>query len=265
MKLAIVQFCPQYAENQKNKEIIIDISENTNADLIVFPELSTSGYFFKSREQVLPYADSFQEGFCRQMQEIATRKDRIIVYGFPEIDKNTDELFNSAAILFPDASLSKVYRKTHLFYKEHFFFSPGNTGFFVIEDKSRDFLLGTMICYDWRFPEAARTLALKGADLIVCPSNLVTHLWHGVMPARAVENKVYFAVANRTGTEVNDGEELFFNGESAIYDYNGKQICKAGIKEEQILFAEIEPQKTRNKSFNEFNDLFKDRRPDLYV
>jgi predicted amidohydrolase len=158
-----------------------------------------------------------------------------------------------------------VYRKSHLFAREKHCFDPGDTGFFVVHVPERDLRIGMMICYDWRFPEAARTLALKGADLIVAPSNLVTHIWRAVMPARAVENKVYLAVANRCGPDVNNGEELSFNGQSAIYSYNGDVLASANATEPAVIIAEIEPERTRTKSFNEWNDIFADRRPDLYA
>ncbi len=264
MKIAAIQFCPASGDKYGNVEKIIGFTESVKADVIIFPELSTSGYFFLSRDEIMPLAEPFEGETCTELQKAAQVKNAVIVFGFPEHDIKTDNIYNSAAILFPDKKLSRVYRKTHLFYKERYCFSPGNTGFFVVEDKERDLRIGTMICYDWRFPEAARSLALQGADLIICPSNLVTNLWHKVMPARAVENKVYFAVVNRTGTEKRKGEELFFNGESAVYTYTGKQICKAGIYEEQVLYADIYPEKTRDKAFNEYNDLFKDRRPGMY-
>jgi len=85
-----------------------------------------------------------------------------------------------------------------------------------------------------------------------------------VMPARAIENKVYLAVINRIGRETNAEEELFFNGESAIYNYNGERLTVAGIDDEKVITAEIFPDKTRNKSFNEFNNIINDRRPELY-
>ena len=197
------------------------------------------------------------------MQEIATDKNKIICFGFPEKDGNKQ--YNSCALLFPDKSLSALYRKTHLFYKEKLCFDPGDTGFFVVRDEDRDVNIGPMICYDWRFPEASRTLGLKGADIIVCPSNLVTDVWHLAMPARALENKLYLAVTNRTGTENRGGEEVFFKGMSAVYAYNGQPMCKADMTEETVLTAEIYPEKTRDKSFNEFNDVFRDRRPELYI
>ena len=85
------------------------------------------------------------------------------------------------------------------------------------------------------------------------------------MPARAIENKVYFAVINRIGRENRNNEELFFNGDSAIYNYNGEVLDSAQIENEKVIKAEIFPEKTRNKSFNELNDIFTDRRPDYYV
>ena len=107
-------------------------------------------------------------------------------------------------------------------------------------------------------------LTLLGADLIVCPSNLVTDAWQLVMPARAIENKVYLAVANRAGTENRSGEELLFKGSSAIYGYNGQELQKAGPQGDEILEAEIFPAKTRDKSFNAINDVLKDRQPRHY-
>jgi predicted amidohydrolase len=104
-----------------------------------------------------------------------------------------------------------------------------------------------MICYDWRFPEAARTLGFKGADLIVCPSNLVTKIWHLAMPARSIENKVYLAVSNRFGNEVRNNENLLFNGMSAIWDFNGSLLQAANKEGDEILKCSINPEYTRNK------------------
>jgi predicted amidohydrolase len=157
-----------------------------------------------------------------------------------------------------------VYRKTHLFYKETLGFTPGDSGFFTIYIEHLDCTIGTMICYDWRFPESARALALQGADLIVCPSNLVTHIWRMAMPVRAFENKVYLAVANRTGAEHNAGEDVSFNGQTAIYGYNGNVLSDASAEGDAIVIAEIQPEQTRDKAFNSINDIFKDRREDMY-
>lgn len=191
---------------------------------------------------------------------MSTNQDKIIIFGFSELV--SDNIYNSAAVLIPDASKSTVYRKTHLFYKERFIFNKGDTGFNVVEYNGLN--LGTMICYDWRFPESTRALALKGANLVVCPSNLVTGVWQNVMSARALENKVYMAVANKFGIEQDKEEILEFNGESAIYSYDGSYMAKASADKEEVITTTIYPEETLDKSFNEYNDIFKDRRPEMY-
>jgi 5-aminopentanamidase len=263
MKLAIVQFSPKFGEKQKNIEKILNYILSIEVDIIVFPELATTGYFFLSRDEVKAVAETQESDFILTLQALSTESDKIIVCGVPEADG--DKLYNSAAIITPFPLLTRFYRKTHLFYKEKFCFDEGDTGFFVVDFKSWDLKLGTMLCYDWRFPESARSLALLGADLIVCPSNLITNLWQKAMPVRALENKVYLACANRYGIETRNNEELLFKGESAIYDYEGEILAKAPSAEETVLISVISPQMTRDKSFNSFNDVFKDRRPEKYV
>jgi predicted amidohydrolase len=262
LKLAVKQFAPLLKEKESNLTKILNFASSTEADIIIFPELATTGYFFLDKKETTSLAETKQGRTFSSLQNLSTKMNKIIVCGF--IESSGEKIYNSAAIVFPDYELSEIYRKTHLFYKERFCFDPGDTGFFVINDKSRDLNLGTMICYDWRFPEAARTLGLKGADLIVCPSNLITNIWHLAMPARAIENKIYLAIANRVGTESRENENLIFNGKSAVYDYNGNAIALASDNIEEIIYAEIEPEKTRDKSFNEFNNIDRDRRPEMY-
>lgn len=260
MNLSIIQYETLFNNKEYNSKKIINYINDINSDILVFPELATSGYYFTDKNQLSKIAEEFGGNTIKIAQKLSTELEKIIIFGFPEI--SGDKIYNSAAILFPNPELSAVYRKTHLFYKERFVFENGDTGFSVIEYNGVK--LGTMICYDWRFPEAARTLALKGADLIVCPSNLVTGVWQNVMSARALENKVYIAVSNKIGKESEDDEELTFNGESAIYSYDGSYLAKASKDKEEVITAEIYPEETRDKSFNEVNDIFKDRRPQYY-
>jgi predicted amidohydrolase len=265
MYLSLVQFAPDFGNKESNIKKIHNFIDNTNTDIIVFPELALTGYDFKDRNEVMKYADDFESPVIQEVAEKAQQQNKIIIFGFPEKSDNGKNLFNSAAALFPDKELNTVYRKTHLFFRERFCFDEGDTGFFNIYYKKWDLNIGLMICYDWRFPEAARTLALKGADLIVSPSNLVTNVWEISSKSRALENKVYLAVANRIGTENRNGNELLFNGKSVIYKYNAEEIAKASSEQEQIITAKIEPQNTRKKSFNEYNDIFSDRRPKFYL
>jgi predicted amidohydrolase len=262
IKLELVQFAPVLGDSELNIDKMKKYVENSTSQIIVFPELATSGYFFTQKDELEAVALESTGEVIEEFQDLAEENEQIIIFGFPEIEG--EEFYNSAVILLPDKSLSSIYRKSHLFYKESKVFEPGNTGFFTIDYQDWDLKIGIMICYDWRFPEAARTLALQGADLIVCPANLVTGVWQGVMQARALENKVYMAVCNRIGSEKKDFEKLDFNGESTIISYNGKPLCTSGEDNEISIVAEIYPDKTRDKSFNEFNNIFEDRRPELY-
>lgn len=262
MRLAVLQFTPVFGDKEKNLSRIYELTKNLEADILVLPELCTTGYFFDAKEKARAYAETASGETVRFFRQLSYEKNIIVVAGF--IERDGEAVYNACMMLVPGNPNPHIYRKTHLFYKERLAFDEGNTGFFVVRNSIRDISIGTMICYDWRFPEATRTLALQGADLILCPSNLVTDLWQTVMPARAIENKLYIAVANRAGVEMDGDQRLSFTGNSAIYSYNGAELVKADGMCDMVLTAEIFPKKTRDKSFSPFNDILKDRRPEFY-
>lgn len=262
MRVACVQFAPVFGNLDANTERIVTDIEQIDADVIVFPELATSGYFHLGHDEVTRIAEPLAGPTTQRVIDAATRSGKVVVCGFAERDG--EMMYNAALIAGKGIAQPRVYRKTHLFYKETLGFTPGNSGFFTVYIEHLDCTIGTMICYDWRFPESARALALQGADLIVCPSNLVTHIWRMAMPVRAFENKVYLAVANRTGAEHNAGEDVAFNGQSAVYGYNGSVLADAPAESDAIVIAELHPEQTRDKAFNSINDIFKDRREDMY-
>lgn len=262
MKIAAVQFKPILFDKISNLEKIENFILTTQSDLIVFPELATTGYFFLNKSELENLAEKKDGETLALIQELSTKLNRIVVCGFAE--KEDDKYYNSCLIVFPNKSLTNVYRKTHLFYKEKFVFTPGNKGFFNIYDSDLDLNLGTMICYDWRFPESARTLALNGADLIVLPSNLITKIWHRSMPSRALDNHLYLVVANRIGKEERGTETLEFNGTSVMYDYDGNIMALADPYSEEVIFSDIDPKESRDKAINAMNDIFTDRIPKYY-
>ncbi|MDW8074271.1 MAG: nitrilase-related carbon-nitrogen hydrolase [Bacteroidota bacterium] len=261
MQIAVVQMQPQYGNIHANVNRVCELLSRADAAVVVFPELALSGYFFTDREQLRNVALELNSPALQTIEQVATAQRKVAIVGFPE--QAGERIYNSA-VLYDGCGGSYIYRKTHLFYRERLVFDEGDTGFFVIAIDWLDVRIGMMICYDWRFPEAARTLALQGADVIVCPSNLVTHVWRMAMPVRALENKVYVAVANRIGKETQGEETLEFNGHSAIYGYNGTLLAELPSDTEGIAVASIEPALTRSKSFNQFNDIFADRRPWAY-
>lgn len=263
LRLAVVQFSAQFGETEANIASLEALLEPVEADIIVLPELCTTGYFFQSRDEAAQYAETVDGPSCNLFRRTAAAKNAVVVGGFAE--RAGAQIFNSCALIAPEDAEVQVYRKIHLFYREKFAFDVGDKPWFNVYNAARDVNIGMMVCYDWRFPEAARSLMLAGADLVVCPSNLVTEAWRKVMPARAIENKVYMAVANRAGTETRGDETLVFKGDSAVYGYNGDELALADPQSNIVIYADILPAKTRDKSFNAFNDVRRDRVPSAYA
>jgi predicted amidohydrolase len=237
-----------------------------DADLVVLPELFASGYFFDSTEQAAALAEPVPDGpTTRRLHDWAAATGATIVAGLPERDG--DALYNAAVIVTPNGWLG-TYRKAHLFYEENDHFTPGADGFqvwTVTDRRRRSYRLGVMVCFDWLFPESARTLALNGADVIAHPSNLVLPHCPSAMPVRALENGVFTATANRVGTESNGTEELTFIGRSVICSPSAEVLASAPEAEEAVIRAEIDPHAARDTALNPYNDRHGDRRPELYA
>jgi len=125
--------------------------------------------------------------------------------------------------------------------------------------------VGVMICFDWIMPEVARTLALKGADIIAHPSNLVLPYCPAAMITRSVENRVFTVTCNRVGVEERvRGARLEFIGTSQVVSPRGEVLARAGRRGESVSVVEIDPVEARDKRVTPANDLFRDRRPRLY-
>lgn len=267
VNVSIIQFTPEFGKPGHNLQQVERLLNGVSTELIVLPELCTTGYSFISKEEALAAADGPDSYTMDVFRKIASTRQAVVVAGYAE--KSGSKVYNSALIALPGGEI-KVYRKSHLFFREKVCFEQGDSGFFVVNHPFKDCKIGVIVCNDWRYPEAARSLALLGADIICCPSNLVSTVWQIGMAARALENKVYFAVANRCGTEIRqlpDGSEqkLLFNGGSILYDYTGQPLAQANKTETTVFTVQIDPAATRDKYFNEFNDLLKDRRTDLYI
>ena len=156
-----------------------------------------------------------------------------------------------------------VYRKGHLFDRENLFFAPGNLGFPVFRLPFGT--VGIMICFDWIYPESARSLALGGAELIAHPSNLVLPHCPDAMVTRCLENRVFSATADRVGKENRGGIELTYTGLSEIVTMKGEILKRLGATETGMAVGECDLSQARNKKINSFNDLLKGRRTDQYA
>jgi len=167
MRLAIVQTSPVFSEVKFNVETVLHLMEQKPADLYVLTELFNTGYNFIDEKEVFTFAETSSGRTFQSIAEFAEQKNCYVAYGFAE---KADKIYNSSVIVGPKGLIG-LYRKVHLFYREKLFFSAGNLGFPVFDLPFGK--VGMMICFDWIYPEAARTLTLKGAQLIVHPSNLV--------------------------------------------------------------------------------------------
>jgi predicted amidohydrolase len=259
MKACVVQTHPVFGEIDGNVKKALALIEDTTADLFVFPELFNTGYNFKDEAETRSFSEDVEGPTFKKVAEFTGKKSCYAVYGFAE---KADRTYNSAAIV-GKGRLIGLYRKTHLFNKEKLLFSPGNLGFPVFDTPAGR--IGIRICFDWIYPESARTLALKGAQVIAHPSNLVTPYCPDAMVTRCLENRVFTITSDRVGSEDRFGLNLRFIGNSEIVSPRGDILARLGGTETGIAFADIDPAAADDKKFNEFNDLLADRKPAYYA
>ena len=269
MKIGYLQFKPELLNASANIEKVSDLISGENFDLLVIPELANSGYLFSSVEELEKVSENPDDGkFCNMLKKISRKKKSYIVAGFCEkvTDNGNTFYYNSSILVFPDGKF-RIYRKTHLFYDEKKFFLPGNSGFWVYDIYSEKYgavKIGMMICFDWIYPEAARTLALRGAQIICHPSNLVMPYCQDAMYTRALENHVFTVTANRIGSDVNGNDSVSFTGQSVIINPKGEYLSRASSDKEELNIVAIDPLFAKNKFINEKNNLFEERRELFY-
>ena len=271
MRVGLLQFAPRHGDVRANLDHIARALSNVQADLIVLPELCTTGYLFASRSEIARLSEPVPAGAtCEAMAKLSGDTGAAIVWGMAEMAGQ--RIFNSAVMVTPQGEFH-VYHKAHLFVDEKDLFDPGDLPFPVFDvflpspsgrGKGEGIKIGMLVCFDHFFPEAARSLALHGAQIICHPSDLVMVHAQTNSITRAVENRVFWILANRTGSETLAGRTLVFNGRSQIVAPDGRLLGCAGPDSEEILIAEIDPAEALDKKVTPRNDLFLDRRTDLY-
>jgi beta-ureidopropionase len=248
MKVGFFQMDIDLLGVEANVNKALKVLENVQADLMVLPELFNSGYAFETKKEVEKTAEFIPGYTTEKLTETAADKNMTIVAGICE--KKGDKFFNSAVYI--TEKRTEVYRKVHLFRDEKKFFSPGSV--FSVYNS-----IGIMICFDYFFPEAARTLMLKGARLIAHPSNLVLPYCPDAMVQRSLENRVFSVTCNRVGKE----RGLTFIGQSQITDSKGDILYRSGTAEEHTI-QDIDLEEADNKMITRRNNLLEDRRPEAY-
>ena len=261
IRVGAVQTNPVFGDKKANQKEIEDLIHDHEADLWVMPELALTGYEFKSRNELTELAEEIPDGESTQwLLQLCRDRKFYAVVGIAE--RSRDKVYNSAIMAGP-AGLIGLYRKIHLFDREKQRFDIGNLPFQVFDiGKAR---VGMMICFDWIFPEVARTLALKGAQIIAHPSNLVMPYCQQCMRTRTLENRVFAITTNRVGCEERDKRSIRFTGRSVILSECGDILASGNEDHSSCLVAEINPAESNDKHVNPFNDLFADRHSEFYL
>jgi len=233
MKIGIVQYSPVWEDKEANKAKINSLLEENKSEveLLVFPEMTLTGFTMKSDE----FAEGLLGESLKVFSELGSTNKAHLFAGI--IEKGKRKSYNTLIHVKPDGKLFKLYRKVHPFSysKENQFFEPGRK---PARTKVKNWQVGLSICYDLRFPELYRKYGKKRAHLLVnianWPDTRIEH-WRTLLKARAIENQCYVAGINRVG----DSPQLKYNGFSSIFDPMGKEII-AVENEEKWLTAEID-------------------------
>jgi len=261
MKVAAAQIACAPGEIGANLRKIRDFAaraRKSGADLIVFPEMSDTGYSMPAIKQ---HATAWSEGAVPRLEQLAEELSIAIICGVSERDGDT--IYNAQVFIEAGGEIVGTYRKTHLVtaapLDERPVFSPGEK---FVSCAARGYNFGLTICYDLRFPEVARKLAVEqNVNVLVnssaWPFPRIEHL-RILCLARAMENQTYLILANRVGTD--DG--VTFCGHSAIIDPYGVILAGASADREELIMAEISEDVL--KSVRDRMKVFEHRRKDLY-
>lgn len=269
------------AQNLALAEQLVRKAAAEGGQIILLPELFERPYFCQERRyEYYAYATPVEENpAVQRLSAVAAELGVVLPVSFYE--KDGTRLFNSIAMIDADGTVLGVYRKTHIpddhYYQEKFYFTPGNTGFRVWD--TRYGKVGVGICWDQWFPEAARCMALLGADLLMYPTAIGSEPilevdsaghWQRTMQGHSAANVVPVVAANRFGTETvtpcpeNGGQSssLCFYGTSFMTDATGAVLTQAPRECDMVLHAEYDFAAIREERLSW--GLFRDRRPECY-
>lgn len=263
--IAAVSCDPRIADLEANRRIAaaaIHAAVDAGAELIVLPELVTSGYVFDSPEEAASVALAADDAVFAEWSRLAAIGPSVVIGGFCE-RREDGTLCNSAIAVDGDGVLA-VYRKTHLWDREKLVFTAGDEAPPVIDTPAGR--VGVLICYDLEFPEMTRALALRGAEVIAVPTNWpLVERPAGEHPpeviaamAAARANRVFIVCADRVGVE----RGVRFTGGTSVIDESGWVLAEIGAVGMACADADLE--RARGKAIGDRNDAFADRRPELY-
>jgi len=267
MKLACCQIAPQVGAAERNRVAVREAIREAvaaGAGLVVLPELCTSGYVLRSEAEARELALRAADGALEEWSAALAGGEAVVVGGFAELGED-GLLYNSAAVVDRTGVLA-IYRKGHLWLEEPRFFAAGREPAPVVPTRAGP--IGVAVCYDLFFPEVTRSLALGGAEIVVVPTNSPApgdgdNADIGVAVARAAAhvNRVFVAVCDRTGAE----RGTRWAGRSVVVDPDGRVIAGPPGDRPAMVLADCELSLAREKVVpGTANDVFGDRRPELY-
>jgi 5-aminopentanamidase len=268
VRVACQQVAPKVGEFEANRALTREAvreAVEAGARLVVLPELSTSGYVFESPDEARACAEPPDGPSLRAWSEEAARGDAVVVGGFCELGEEGN-LYNSAAVVSRSGVLA-VYRKVHLWDREQLFFEPGSEAAPVVETPVGR--VGVCVCYDLNFPEVARGLGLGGAEIVAVPTNWPLYprpegerpMEAAVAMATAHVNHVFVAACDRCGPE--RGVE-WTGGSIICNEWGWPEAGPIDGYGAGLILADCDLSRARDKTWNERNDVFGDRRPELY-
>jgi predicted amidohydrolase len=258
---------PKFGDVPANRDIILERlrqATSAGARLVVFPECALTGYGFASKSEAMEHAEAIPGPTLLPISLFCAQHRAYAVVGM--LERDGDRLFNACALVGSGGVIGS-YRKIHLPYLGvDRYADPGDRPFAV--HAAAGVRIGMHICYDGSFPESARVMTLLGAELLVLPTNWPTHsecAAEHMMSCRAMENVVYAMAVNRVGEE----RGFRFIGRSSITGTSGEVLASASADREEILYADIEPARARQKRLVRVPGLHEidriaDRRPAFY-
>lgn len=249
MKIGSLQM--NISKNNKDENLlkVENLIDNNKVDLVVLPELFSTGYFYDSRSELWEISEEIPNGLTTQkLISIASKAGCHIVGTI--VERENDRLYITSEIVGPAGYIGK-HRKRHLTDDEAAYYSFGESSDVYEVNGCK---IGIVTCFEGWFPEITRELILKGAQ-IICHSALITsERTFDIMRIRAIENKVYLIISNGISTENFKNKSITYRGNSQIIDYNGDILVNAGQKE-RIVLTEINEKETIIKNLDDCNDL----------
>ncbi|PKM56210.1 N-carbamoylputrescine amidase [Petrocella atlantisensis] len=261
-------------ENILKADRLVREAAAKGAQIILIQELFETPYFCQvEKPAYYEYATSVEDNMAI-LHFKAVAKELEVVLPISFYEKKNNARYNAIAIIDATGEVLGIYRKSHIpdgpGYEEKYYFNPGDTGFKVWSTKYG--VIGVGICWDQWFPEAARVMALMGAEMLLYPTAIGSEPhspevdskdhWQRCMMGHSACNLMPVIASNRIGEEKDDESSIVFYGSSFITDATGNKIAEASRDEETILLAELDLEKNENQRIEW--GIFRDRRPDLY-